>query len=104
MRMPMSVAVTLLPIDQLSSGVCAVMVSPYRSPMSLPLHVTTKADVMPSAGSKAASTACLTFAGASSAGGAALAGPAPPRHGCGAGGGRGLFTAPGGQFHQLLPG
>src|SRR5258708_3958664 len=104
MRMPMSVAVTLLPIDQLSSGVCAVMVSPYRSPMSLPLHVTTKADVMPSAGSKAASTACLTFAVSSSAGGASPAGAAPPRPGRVAGAGGRRLNRPGGESPQALAG
>src|SRR5712691_1959526 len=36
--MPINVAVTLLPIDQLSSGVCIVIASPYRSPMRRPLH------------------------------------------------------------------
>src|SRR6058998_3007691 len=41
MRMPMSVAVKLFPMDQLSRGVCAVIPSPYRSPMIRPFHVTT---------------------------------------------------------------
>ena len=46
----MSVAVKLFPMDQLSSGVCTVMPSPYRSPMIRPFHVTTKAAVIPAAG------------------------------------------------------
>ncbi len=67
MRMPISVAVRLLPIDQLSSGVCMVMPSPYRSAMTRPFHVTTKAAVIDAAGSKAASTARLTLAMSSAA-------------------------------------
>src|SRR6266481_4020676 len=46
MRIPRSVAARLLPIDQLSSGVRAVMPSPYRSPMMRPFHVATKAAVI----------------------------------------------------------
>src|SRR5437870_2830789 len=42
------------------------MPSPYRSAMRRPLHVTTKAAVIPAAGSKAASTACLTLTASSS--------------------------------------
>src|SRR5256885_17200964 len=60
--MPINVAVTLLPIDQLSSGVCIVIASPYRSPMRRPLHVTTKAAVIPESGSKAPPMACLSVA------------------------------------------
>src|SRR5262249_53606930 len=60
--MPMSVPATLLPIDQLSSGVRRVTPAPYRSPMTRPFHVTTKAAVMPDGGSNAASTASFTFA------------------------------------------
>ena len=44
----------LLPIDQPSRGVRAVKPSPYRSAASQPLHVTTNAAVIASAGSKAA--------------------------------------------------
>src|SRR6185295_2704945 len=61
MRIPISVAVRLLPIDQLSSGGVAVMPSPYRSAISLPFQVTTNAAVIPSAGSNAAAIAFLSL-------------------------------------------
>jgi hypothetical protein len=57
MRIPISVAVRLLPMDQLSRGVRGVIPPPYRSPMILPFQVTTKAAVIAAAGSNAASTA-----------------------------------------------
>src|SRR5260370_30140340 len=57
MRIPISVAVRLLPMDQLSRGVRGVIPAPYRSPMILPFQVTTKAAVMAATGSNAASTA-----------------------------------------------
>src|SRR4029453_16449807 len=60
----MSVATTLLPIDQLSSGVVGVMFGPYRSATSRPFHVTTNAAVS-DAGSKAASTARLSVSASS---------------------------------------
>ncbi len=68
MRMPISVAVRLLPIDQLSSGVCIVIPGPYRSPMIRPFHVTTTAAVIAWGGSNAASTARSTRAASSPAG------------------------------------
>src|SRR5712692_2697581 len=60
MRIPSSVAVTLLPIDQLSRGVRTVTPWPYRSPINRPLQVTTKAAVISADDSNAASTACFT--------------------------------------------
>src|SRR6185436_20940066 len=88
---PIIVAVTLLPIDQLSSGVCAVMPAAYRSPIGRPFQVTTNAAVISSAGSNAASTACFTLA-ASSPGGSGSDGiTSPIGQGCVEGSGRALL-------------
>ena len=103
MRTPISVAVTLLPIDQLSRGVCIVMPSPYRSPIRRPFHVTTKAAVIPAAGSKAASTACFTLAMSSAAGGGSLGSTSPVGHGCVAGSGSRLLTRIGRKLGESWP-
>ena len=103
MRMPISAAVTLLPIDQLSSGVRAVMPSPYRSAMRCPLHVTTKAAVIAAADSKAASTACFTLAASSPAGSGFLGSTSPMGHGCVDGSGSWLLTWIGVKFTESLP-
>src|SRR5216683_34802 len=102
-RTPSNVAVTLLPIDQLSSGVCAVMPSPYRSAMRRPLHDTTKAAVIPAAGSKAASTACFTLGASSSDGGGSLGRASPMGHSCLEGSGRRLLSLIGAKFTEFLP-
>src|ERR1051326_483020 len=85
----------LLPIDQLSSGVRAVMPSPYRSPTTRPFHVTTQAAVMASAGSKARSRARRTFAVSSSGGGGAGGNTSPIGHGSVAASGSRLGTRSG---------
>lgn len=79
--MPIIVAVTLFPIDQLSSGVVSLIPSMYRSPTSRPLCVTTTAAVIPSAGSNAASIACFTLTSSRSAGSGALGRTSPIGHG-----------------------
>ena len=78
----MSVAVKLFPMDQLSSGVCAVMPSPYRSPMSRPFQVTTKAAVIEAAGSNAASKAALSLPWSISGGSGSLGRTSPIGHRC----------------------
>ncbi len=103
MRMPISAAVRLLPIDQLSSGVRAVMPSPYRSPMSCPLHVTTNAAVIAAADSKAASTACFTLAGWISTGSGFVGSKSPMGHNCVEPGGSWLLTRMGTKFTESLP-
>src|SRR6266850_4462768 len=102
-RTPINVAVRLLPIDQLSSGVCSVMPSPYRSAMRRPLHVTTKAAVIPAAGSKAASTACLTLTASSSGGSGSLGRTSPMGHACVEASGRWLLSLTGVKFTEVLP-
>src|SRR6266403_5006854 len=102
-RTPINVAVRLLPIDQLSSGVCSVMPSPYRSAMRRPLHVTTKAAVTPAAGSKAASTACLTLTASSSGGSGSLGRTSPMGHACVEASGRWLLSFTGVKFTEFLP-
>src|SRR5437764_1387040 len=64
--MPRSAAVRLFPMDQLSRGVPAVIPAPYRSPIILPFHVTTKAAVIAAAGWNAVSTAARIAAVSSS--------------------------------------
>ena len=103
MRIPISVAVTLLPIDQLSRGVWAVMPSPYRSPMTRPFHVTTKAAVSSAAGSNAASTACFTLAASISGGSGAFGSTSPIGHGCVKGSGSLVFTSIGVKSTELFP-
>src|SRR5713226_260222 len=103
MRIPMSVAVTLLPIDQLSSAVCGVMPSPYRSPMIRPLHVATKAAVISAAGSNAASTACFTFAASTSFGSGSFGSTSPIGHGSVEASGSLLFTSIGVKFTEFFP-
>jgi hypothetical protein len=76
-KIPMSVAVRLLPIDHLSRGVCEVMPSLYRSPTMWPFQVTRKAAVMACFGSKAASTAALSLS-ASRAEGNGVSGSVSP--------------------------
>src|SRR6266478_1394730 len=102
-RIPSSVAVTLLPIDQPSRGVRAVKPSPYRSAISRPLQVTTNAAVIPSAGSKAAFTACVSFAGSISPGNGSSATTSPIGHRCVDGSGNSLLTDIGVKFTELLP-
>src|SRR5260370_14936190 len=82
MSTPIRVAVKLLPIDQLSRGVLAVMPSPYRSPMSRPFHVTTKAAVIEAAGSNAASKAALSLACSIFGGSGSLGRTTPIGHRC----------------------
>ena len=99
----MSVAVRLLPFDQLSSGVCGVIPSPYRSPMIRPRHVTTNAAVMPAGGSKAASTAWATSAASSTGGSGSSVNTSPIGHGIEAGSGSALATGTGVKRTALSP-
>src|SRR5467141_1047632 len=79
------------------------MPSPYRSAMRRPLHDTTKAAVIPAAGSKAASTACFTLGASSSDGGGSLGRASPMGHSCLEGSGRRLLSLIGAKFTEFLP-
>ncbi len=82
MRIPIIVAVTLLPIDQLSSGVCEVIPCAYRSPTKRPFQVTTNAAVISAGISNAASTACFTLFMSSCDGYGSFGSTSPIGHGC----------------------
>ena len=71
--------------------------------MRRPLHVTTKAAVIPSGGSKAASTACFTLAASSSAGSGSLGNTSPMGHGCVDGSGSCLLTVMGVKLTAFFP-
>ena len=72
------------------------MPSPYRSPITRPFHVTTRAAVIAAAGSKAASTARFTVAMSSAAGiGSSAGSTSPIGHGCVAASGSVLATRTG---------
>src|SRR6267378_5997757 len=103
MRTPISVAVRLLPIDQLSSGVCRLMPSPYLSAMMRPFHVTTNAAVTSAADAKAASAACFTLGASSSAGCGSLDRTSPMGHGRVEASGRRLLSLTGVKFTEFLP-
>ena len=103
MRTPIKVAVTLFPIDQLSSAVRAVRPAAYRSPIRRPLHVTTKAAVISSGGPKAASTACCTWAMSSSGGAGAFGRMSPIGQACVDGSGSLFFTLIGVKLTVLFP-
>src|SRR5262249_10761871 len=99
---PISVAVRLLPIDQLSSGVVIVMLGPYRSAMIRPLYVTRNAAVIP-AGPTAAWTAWRTFAWPTLAGLGPFIGASPIGHGCFFASGSALFTTMGVKCTSVSP-
>src|SRR5204862_6861449 len=90
--MPRSAAVRLLPMDQLSKGVRAVIPAPYRSPIILPFHVTTKAAVIAAPGWNAVSTAARIAAVSSSGANGSVGSRSPIGHAWVAGSGRPLAT------------
>lgn len=95
MSRPISVPVTLFPIDQLSSGVWMPIPGAYRSPMMRPLYVTTTASVIASGSPNASVIACAASARSTPSGQGTSGRISPIGHGVVAAGGRFAVTTDG---------
>ena len=95
--------VTLLPIDQLSSGVSFVMPSPYFSATMRPFQVATNAVVSASGTENAASIAAFTLSMSMPGGIGVFGSRSPIGQSCEAAGGRLGFTAFGVKSSVVLP-